>query len=409
MKVNTTAEFLRVHKTAVIVGAAVLAVILATVGAIAAILPSEGRIAGGIVMDGIDIGGMTVDEAKTVLGGSDYYNGTFELCCGSESVTVNAADIGLGIDVEKSVERAYEIGHSDGFVKKLCDSTRLLASQSMLAPVPTVDTAALDGIIYDMGVRINGEMRKAACEDISDTEVIIRPSSAGQERNVEAVRTDVLNSLEESGARGRIEIELKASYPEKLTAEEVYALVRRDAVNAEYTIEGKELYITDEVLGREADKAEISSKLQVLNGGSEITLTVTKTSPEVTAEGLKNGLFGTELASYSSKYSTSAANRSFNVARAADSVNGTILLPNEVFSYNAAIGNPSLANGYKVASVYENGRQTEGVGGGVCQVSSTLYSAVLYANLEIVERRSHSLTVAYVPKGQDATVSYDVL
>ena len=81
-------------------------------------------------------------------------------------------------------------------------------------------------------------------------------------------------------------------------------------------------------------------------------------------------------------------------------------MPGDTFSYNGTIGNPSLANGSKVASVFENGKTAQGVGGGVCQVSSTLYSAVLYADLEVVERRSHSMTVSYVPKGQDATVVY---
>ena len=84
-------------------------------------------------------------------------------------------------------------------------------------------------------------------------------------------------------------------------------------------------------------------------------------------------------------------------------------MPGDTFSYNGTIGNPSLANGYKVASVFENGKTTQGVGGGVCQVSSTLYCAVLYADLSVVERHNHSLTVGYVPNGQDATVAYGSL
>ena len=81
-------------------------------------------------------------------------------------------------------------------------------------------------------------------------------------------------------------------------------------------------------------------------------------------------------------------------------------MPGDTFSYNETIGDTTIENGYKVASVYENGKTSTGVGGGICQVSSTLYSAVLYADLKVVERRNHSLTVGYVPKGQDATVSY---
>ena len=131
--------------------------------------------------------------------------------------------------------------------------------------------------------------------------------------------------------------------------------------------------------------------------------------PSKTTEVLKSKLFNSTLASYSTTYSTGAVNRASNVALAASKINGTVLKPGDTFSYNETIGDTTLANGYKVAPVFENGKTSQGVGGGVCQVSSTLYSAVLYADLKVVERRNHSLTVAYVPKGQDATVSYGAI
>ena len=70
------------------------------------------------------------------------------------------------------------------------------------------------------------------------------------------------------------------------------------------------------------------------------------------------------------------------------------------------IGKRTAERGFRAASVYENNKMVDGLGGGICQTSSTLYGAVLYADLEVVERRSHSMTVSYVPKGQDATVVY---
>ena len=81
-------------------------------------------------------------------------------------------------------------------------------------------------------------------------------------------------------------------------------------------------------------------------------------------------------------------------------------MPNEEFSYNSVVGKRTAENGFKEAPVFENGETVQGMGGGVCQVSSTLYSAVLYADLPVLERQNHSMTVSYVPKGQDATVAY---
>ena len=80
-------------------------------------------------------------------------------------------------------------------------------------------------------------------------------------------------------------------------------------------------------------------------------------------------------------------------------------MPGETFSYDKTIGRRTAANGYKTATVYVGNTLDEGIGGGICQTSSTLYSAVLYANLEIVSRTSHSLPVSYMPAGQDATIA----
>jgi hypothetical protein len=87
-------------------------------------------------------------------------------------------------------------------------------------------------------------------------------------------------------------------------------------------------------------------------------------------------------------------------------INGKILLPGEVFSFNDTVGPRSEDGGYKTAHTYVAGKVIDGIGGGICQVSSTLYNAVLNADLEVVERRNHMFTVGYVPYGQDATVSY---
>lgn len=81
-------------------------------------------------------------------------------------------------------------------------------------------------------------------------------------------------------------------------------------------------------------------------------------------------------------------------------------MPGQSFSYNQTVGKRTIAAGFKVAGVYANGEVTEGVGGGICQVSSTLYNSVLLSNLEVVERHNHSFNPGYVPAGQDATVSW---
>jgi len=117
-------------------------------------------------------------------------------------------------------------------------------------------------------------------------------------------------------------------------------------------------------------------------------------------------LFKDELATYTTYYNVNEVQRTENVRLSAEFINNTILMPGQEFSYNNTVGERSTDRGFKVAKVYQGGQVVDGLGGGICQTSSTLYNAVLYADLEVIERKNHSLSVAYVPLGRDATVSY---
>lgn len=126
----------------------------------------------------------------------------------------------------------------------------------------------------------------------------------------------------------------------------------------------------------------------------------------------KNQDFNYDIASYSTKFSTSAGNynRNFNMQLAASAVNDTILQPGDSFSYNDTILNKSNGGqGYLSAGILVNGQSSSGIGGGICQVSSTLFQAALYSGMTITSRYSHSSKVGYIPVGRDATVSWGSL
>lgn len=394
---------IEIEKKKLIIACASVASVLMILFAAAAQLPRGERIARGVRIDGESVAGMTVDEAREVISSHNFYDGmSFVLTCGEISREINGEEVALCTDVDKTAERAYSVGRGKGIFANMFASVRSALGGCDITSCAGADEEALDAIIYEMGVEKNGEIREAQLKDVTDEYAVVVPPTSGQLHDVSRERAQVLESLPQSP----VEIAPEASVPEKLSAQELYAVIYRPSENAEYLLEDGKLYIKDETVGIEPDKEDIAAKLAEFNGGNEITVKAQRTVPEVTAAELREGLFTNELASYKSTYSTAAVGRAYNVARAASSINGKILLPGDTFSYNDTIGNPSLANGYRVAPIYENGKTSEGVGGGVCQVSSTLYSAVLYANLQIVERRSHSLTVAYVPKGQDATVAY---
>lgn len=125
--------------------------------------------------------------------------------------------------------------------------------------------------------------------------------------------------------------------------------------------------------------------------------------PDITLSALKDQGIERKIAEFGTSLGASGPGRTYNVESAAKAVNGTVLPPGAVFDYGKAIEKARVEYGFREAPVIVNGKLQPGIGGGICQVSSTLYNAALRAGLEIVERRNHSLPVNYLPKGQDAT------
>jgi len=115
------------------------------------------------------------------------------------------------------------------------------------------------------------------------------------------------------------------------------------------------------------------------------------------------------IAQYSTEFDSTLVNRTENVRLAAQALDGKLLAPGERFSFNDSVGERTNEAGYKEALIIVGNAFTPGLGGGICQVSSTLYNAVMLAHLEILERHPHSLPISYVPLGQDATVAFPVL
>lgn len=119
----------------------------------------------------------------------------------------------------------------------------------------------------------------------------------------------------------------------------------------------------------------------------------------------KKILYTDLISEYETKFNEQNINRSANIKLAVNKINGTIILPGEIFSYNSVVGNRTEEAGFKLAPMYKEGKIVDGFGGGVCQLSSTVYNACLYANLEIIERKKHQFMPAYIEVGRDATVA----
>ena len=187
--------------------------------------------------------------------------------------------------------------------------------------------------------------------------------------------------------------------------EEIAKNIDVDMANAKLDIVNNYVNIVDDKAGLEVDIDETLNNLKksLQNGIFEESLVVTKVEPEIKSEDLTE--INTLLGSYKTSLSDVSPGRVENIKIATERTSGVLLMPGEEFSYNKHTGLRTVKNGYKNATVIVSGEAVQGVGGGVCQVSTTLYNAVLYSGLDIVKVSNHSIPSSYVDKGRDATVS----
>lgn len=150
--------------------------------------------------------------------------------------------------------------------------------------------------------------------------------------------------------------------------------------------------------------ASLHAALSALKAGQEeVSLVMRSSSPAVTQEALRART--QKLAAFATRFDASKRERTHNIALACERIAGSVLAPGEVFSFNAAVGARTAENGFLEAPVISGGEYVQGVGGGVCQASTTLMNAALRAGLTVTESRPHSLAVGYVPPSLDAMVS----
>lgn len=163
-----------------------------------------------------------------------------------------------------------------------------------------------------------------------------------------------------------------------------------------------------EVSGFRLDEAQLPKAIvEALKGNGTIELPLIEAAKRVPDQAL-DGIVDL-VSEFSTKFPASQYDRNNNIQLAASHLDGVVLMPGDSVSFNNTVGRRTIEGGFKEAGVYRNGRHDVGVGGGICQVSTTLYNAALFANLKIVKRQNHSMPVPYVPVGRDATVDYGAI
>lgn len=237
--------------------------------------------------------------------------------------------------------------------------------------------------------------------ELGSETVTVTPGTDGQEVDAGTLLTAVEEALAEGKTQLQVEPETVPSA--ELSGESLNKLIYVEPKPAGVDETGK---LTPAVIGLSVNAQEAQSLLDAAEPGQPVTIPLEFTPPGTSGD---ESMYYKDLLATVTTSMDGVATRSFNVNRAAESCNGKVIQPGEVFSYIGTIGDPSARNGYKTSTGYQNGETVAMDGGGVCQVSSSLYYCAVYSNLEIVRRACHAFATGYIPNGLDATIYYPSL
>lgn len=309
-----------------------------------AIVPPIGVMARGVFINNVEVSALSTEQATDAVAASlqSVTNQQITFLAGGQQRIVQLAQLGIKPNIRATIDMAYAIGHRGSFLQRLQSAMATRWHSTHIEPTFSLRDAALKSILTDFSQRIN-QLPVDPTARWDGTRVVITPGQNGAKLDVPA--------------------------SEKVVhAQVLSAIAARRPTPAEITLVYREKY------------------------------------PRIATKALEQ--VDSLLGSFSTSYASSSRNRAANVERAAKSLQHTILMPGEVCSFNDVVGPRTAAAGYRMAPVIVDGQLEQGLGGGVCQVSTTLYNAVLYSGLEIVARSHHSLPSHYVKPGQDATVVY---
>lgn len=373
------------------------------------------KIYNGVYVNDVNIGKMTYSECLDFLN-SIYTDKIGEikiiLTNNDFSKKFNLSDFNVVYDVENAVKKAYDIGRTGNIFKRLKEILRV----------------SKNGAVIDLEFSFNEKKLMDSIEDfyknslieVQNPDIIIEEDTVyfytgkpGIALNKDKVYEYIYNCIKTVSSEP-FEVPVETTMPADADIEDMYNKVVRQSKNAGATVENNEVVTVPHVTGIEIDKSELENIIKDHKDKFDVKkeLPVSYIQPEIKTENVGDYLFRDVLASYTTHFTTDTqnnANRAVNIRLASSIINGKMLAPGEIFSFNDVVGPRTRDRGYLSANVYISGKIVPDVGGGICQVSSTLFNAVLFSGLETVYRINHMFTVGYVPYGQDAAVSYNEL
>lgn len=348
-----------------------------------------------------------ISKLETELSASDIPD-FLDITVDGITYKVDATELQITYDYTSTYEKAYNIGRNSNIIVNNYTILKTVLFGTNISPVCIIEQTSLDNLVKELESNLNIEnIAIDQTYKIEDDILYVTQGTDGYSLDKEQLKLQLANAYATNDYTN-ISTSVIQKTAEKIDIDKLYASVHTEPIDAQKVNQNGEIIF---VKGKEGITFDIeNAKNMVANtSNNTIEIPIIKTEPSVTNEMIMEDMFNDILATYTTGFDKTNTNRAENIKLAVNKINGTILLPEDEFSFNNIVGDRTELAGFKLANVYSNGKIEEGIGGGVCQVSSTLYNVALLSNLQITERRNHTYQVSYVPLGQDATVSYGTI
>ena len=380
----------------------------------------DGRILNNVFAAGVDLSGMTKEEAKKELKaqtGSTYSVLDMTISILDNTYTLSPSKTGASLDVDAVVEAAYNYGRTGSKAdreqaQKLSQTTAYTIS---VLPYLNLDTKYIQSFITDLGNQYATTLKQSSYslegirpnmeQEIYDITIpyqtlTIQMGTAEYGLNTATLYEQVMDAYEINLFDVTAQCTVLA--PDALDPEILYAYAGcLPFVNAE--LDPETYTVTPHVYGYGFTMEQLKTTLETAKYGQTITLELHFLEPEIMSDWYTKDMFQDTLATFSTPLSDDPAWNE-NLRLAAKRLNGTILKIGDTFSFNDVVGEPTEKDGFQYAGKYVGKSFQSVLGGGTCQAASTIYYCALMADLQIVERSSHSYAVSYIQAGFDAEI-----
>lgn len=357
----------------------------------------------------INVARMTQEDAKEMLEGKfeEKKKNQITLKHNDFETTISFEQLDVNTNIDEKVQEAYSIGRVGNIIS---NNYAIMSSLIMKRNIPLdikINDLEIDEIIDDIESKLP-DRRQEYTYSIEGNELVIKPGAEGVVIKKEDLKKTIKEKIRDfEDLRQEIKIPVSTAQPEPIKIEKIVDEIKVNPQDAYVTSNPRKVHVEKKGIDLAISVEEANERLK--EEKEEYVLPLKITEPSVTVASLGEKAFTDKLSRYTTNYDASNKNRDNNLKLAAEKLNGTIVSPGETFSYNKTIGARTIAAGFKEANAYAGGDVVLDVGGGICQLSSTLYNAVLLTNLKVTERHNHSFTTSYVPAGRDATVAWGSL